>query len=222
MISKILALGCVGALLAAPSMAQLRVVVDQVGYEQGSSKQAIVVGREEDRPQQFTLINVDTGNVALAGAVVASGKVADWGDRVFWAADFSACKTIGHYELQVSSSKGVVHSSIFEINTDILERDTLSNVVFYFKSQRSTGLIDEADRHLPLPDGKPGVVDVHGGWYDATGDYGIHLSHQNPTSYFNPQQVPLVAWSLGMTIISPNTSAACSTKGSTVPTSWCA
>ena len=39
-------------------------------------------------------------------------------------------------------------------------------------------------------------VDVHGGWYDATGDYGIHLSHQNPTSYFNPQQVPLVAWSL--------------------------
>jgi hypothetical protein len=37
---------------------------------------------------------------------------------------------------------------------------------------------------------------VHGGWYDATGDYGIHLSHQNPTSYFNPQQVPLAAWSL--------------------------
>ena len=37
---------------------------------------------------------------------------------------------------------------------------------------------------------------MHGGWYDATGDYGIHLSHQNPTSYFNPQQVPLVAWSL--------------------------
>ncbi len=37
---------------------------------------------------------------------------------------------------------------------------------------------------------------MHGGWYDATGDYGIHLSHQNPTSYFNPQQVPLVAWTL--------------------------
>ena len=39
-------------------------------------------------------------------------------------------------------------------------------------------------------------MDVHGGWYDATGDYGIHLSHQNLTSYFNPQQVPLVAWTL--------------------------
>ena len=53
-----------------------------------------------------------------------------------------------------------------------------------------------ADRHLAVP-GSPGTfVDVHGGWYDATGDYGIHLSHQNPTSYFNPQQAPLVVWSL--------------------------
>ena len=47
-----------------------------------------------------------------------------------------------------------------------------------------------------MPPGQSGFVDVHGGWYDATGDYGIHLSHQNPTSYFNPQQVPLVVWSL--------------------------
>ncbi len=43
---------------------------------------------------------------------------------------------------------------------------------------------------------RAGFVDLRGGWYDATGDYGIHFSHQNPTSYFNPQQVPLVAWSL--------------------------
>ncbi|HEX3471796.1 MAG TPA: glycoside hydrolase family 9 protein, partial [Silvibacterium sp.] len=71
----------------------------------------------------------------------------------------------------------------------------LSNVLYYFKGQRASGDIDSADRHLPLPDGS-GFVDARGGWYDATGDYGIHLSHQNPTSYFNPQQVPLVAWTL--------------------------
>ena len=41
-----------------------------------------------------------------------------------------------------------------------------------------------------------GQSTLRGGWYDATGDYGIHLSHQNLTSYFNPQQVPLVAWTL--------------------------
>jgi hypothetical protein len=68
--------------------------------------------------------------------------------------------------------------------------------VYYFTGQRASGLMDRADQHLALPAGQPGSVDVHGGWYDATGDYGIHLSHQNPTSYFNPQQVPLVVWSL--------------------------
>ena len=72
---------------------------------------------------------------------------------------------------------------------------TLSNIIFYFKGQRASGDFDRADSHLPLPDGT-GTVDARGGWYDATGDYGIHLSHQNLTSYFNPQQVPLVAWTL--------------------------
>jgi hypothetical protein len=89
-----------------------------------------------------------------------------------------------------------VSSCAFEINSNVLERDTLSNVVFYFKGQRSSGNFDKADSHLPDPEHPGQFVDVRGGWYDATGDYGIHLSHQNPTSYFNPQQVPLVAWSL--------------------------
>jgi hypothetical protein len=96
----------------------------------------------------------------------------------------------------VQAAADETNSCAFEISDNILERDTLSNIVFYFKSQRASGLIDQADRHLRLPGGQQGFVDVHGGWYDATGDYGIHLSHQNPTSYFNPQQVPLAAWSL--------------------------
>ena len=65
----------------------------------------------------------------------------------------------------------------------------VSNVVFYFKGQRASGDMDRVDRHLPLPDGH-GTVDVHGGWYDATGNYGIHLSRPNAYFFFNPQQVP--------------------------------
>jgi Glycosyl hydrolase family 9 len=132
--------------------------------------------------------------------VKASGPVNAWGKWVFWTADFSSWKKPGHYAIETVTDAGgktaTVRSCSFEINDDLLERTTLSNVLYYFKGQRSSGLTDRADSHLPLPDGTPGFVDVHGGWYDATGDYGIHLSHQNPTSYFNPQQVPLVAWTL--------------------------
>src|SRR6202000_260764 len=94
-----------------------------------------------------------------------------------------------------SAKDQIVSSSSFIIEKNLLERETLSDVIYYFKGQRASGDFDRADRHLKLPDGTD-FADLHGGWYDATGDYGIHLSHQNLTSYFNPQQVPLVVWSL--------------------------
>jgi hypothetical protein len=187
---------CLGSLSAQACAGQIFVVADQVGYDIQAPKQAIVVGTEQDHPQQFALLDVDTGKTVLTGDLTPSGQVHSWGGRVFWTADFSSWQKTGHYALHVHTPTNEVSSSAFEINQDVLERNTLSNVVFYFKGQRSTGLIDKVDRHLPLPPGQKGFVDVHGGWYDATGDYGIHLSHQNPTSYFNPQQVPLVAWTL--------------------------
>ena len=171
-------------------------LVDHVGYELHAPKQAVLVGSAQDSPLQFSLVDADTGKTVLSGKTVVAGEVKAWDGRVFWTADFSQWQTAGHYLLQVRTKDAEVSSCAFEINDDLLERDTLSNVIFYFKGQRSSGLIDQADRHLALPDEPGQFVDVHGGWYDATGDYGIHFSHQNPTAYFNPQQVPLVAWSL--------------------------
>jgi hypothetical protein len=194
-----LAAVCAIAFFTSLSHAELRLLVDQVGYETGSPKQALVLGTEQDHPQQFTLIDTDTKKTVFTGDLHPAGKVykwsGAWGDT-YWTADFSAWKTPGHYAIETRDASGEAHSCTFAIEDDLLERETLPNVIYYFKGQRSSGLIDASDRHLPLP-GEPGkFVDVHGGWYDATGDYGIHLSHQNLTSYFNPQQVPLVAWSL--------------------------
>ena len=189
--------------LAPVSFAQLHVLVDQVGYEAKASKQALIIADEKnetdekdgDLPQNFSLVDTATGKVVLSGPLKASGQVDRWAGHTFWLADFSAWQTLGHYTLTTQAKAGPVSSCEFSIDDDLLERKTLSNVLYYFKGQRASGDIDRADRHLPLPDGS-GLVDVRGGWYDATGDYGIHLSHQNPTSYFNPQQVPLVAWTL--------------------------
>jgi hypothetical protein len=175
---------------------QVHVLVDQVGYETHAQKQAIVAGSDHDHPRQFALVDVSSGRTVFRAPLKPAGKVYAWQGQVFWVADFSTWEEPGHYALQVHTDGADATSCVFEINDDILERSTLSNVVFYFKGQRASGLLDQADRHLQLPGGAQGFVDVHGGWYDATGDYGIHLSHQNPTSYFNPQQVPLVVWSL--------------------------
>jgi hypothetical protein len=177
-------------------LAQVHVLVDQVGYDTTAPKQGLIEGTAQDHPQGYSLVNTDTGKSVSHGVLKPAGKVFHWGDRVFWTVDFSSFNTPGHYALQTQVDGKTVTSCVFEINDDLLERTTLSNTIYYFKGQRVTGAFNRADSHLPLPDGKPGFVDVRGGWYDATGDYGVHLSHQNPTSYFNPQQVPLVAWSL--------------------------
>lgn len=186
----------VSLICAQAAFSQVRVLADQVGYESTAMKQAIVAGTAQDHPQKFELVDTDTAKTVYAGDLKPAGTVFDWKGRTFWIADFSGWRQPGHYAIRLHTESGEAQSCPFEIQDDILERDTLSNVIFYFKGQRSSGPFDQADRHLAVP-GSPGTfVDVHGGWYDATGDYGIHLSHQNPTSYFNPQQTPLVVWSL--------------------------
>ena len=114
----------------------------------------------------------------------------------FWTFDFDSFTSEGEYYLECASSQSPIRSFPFEIQKLILERNTLSDVLYYFKEERSTGRMDQADRHLPFDGRKQGTLDAHGGWWDATGDYGKHLSHLSFSTYFNPQQVPLVVYSL--------------------------
>ena len=194
--SRLLLVVCGTFFCVQSNLAQVHILVDQVGYETTAQKQAIVSGSAQDQPQQFALIDVTSGKQVFQAPLKPAGEVYAWDGRIFWTADFSQWQTPGHYALKVGADHTEAISCSFDISDDVLERNTLSSVVFYFKGQRASGLMDQADRHLLLPGGQNDFVDVHGGWYDATGDYGIHLSHQNPTSYFNPQQVPLAAWSL--------------------------
>ena len=197
-LSEVCFLACFAVPLSAP--AQLQLLVDQVGYDVNAPKIALLEATGDDQAElraapRFDVVDVATGKWVFSGTVSTPEKVMNWGDRLFSKLDFSAVHEPGHYRLQLQTPDGPITTAAFAVDNNVLERSTLSNVIFYFKGQRSTGDYNRADSHLRNPEG-PGYVDVRGGWYDASGDYGIHFSHQNPTSYFNPQQVPLVAWSL--------------------------
>lgn len=173
-----------------------KILVDQVGYERQADKQAIVSADAGQALHGFQVFDTRTGKPVYSGTLLDTGPVNKWGAQHYWRADFSSAKTPGRYALELEDRGTRVRSDEFLVQDDVLERNTLSNIIYYFKSQRASGAMDKADRRLLHPDGQPGTLDIHGGWYDATGDYGIHLSHQNLTSYFNTQQLPLVAWSL--------------------------
>jgi hypothetical protein len=187
---------CLVGVFGHACLGQMRVLVNQVGYEVQEPKLAIVSSPPHGSLREFSLVDSEAGKIVLKGILQPSGQVDAWGETAFWIADFSSWKTPGQYILRVSSREGEASSCSFAIDDNVLERNTLSNIVYYFKGQRASGLLDKADRRLEIPGSQGTFVDVQGGWYDATGDYGIHLSHQNLTSYFNPQQTPLVVWSL--------------------------
>jgi hypothetical protein len=188
----------VASIAGSSASSEPHVLVDQVGYESSAPKVALLLIEKNDVPPplKFYLLKAETRQTVFDGDLKAAGGVNHWEGMNFYSADFSAWRQPGHYVIQVDAEGGDIVSCPFAIQDNVLERNTLSNVIYYFKGQRASGDFDRADRHLPIPDQPGKFVDVHGGWYDATGDYGIHLSHQNLTSYFNPQQVPLVAWSL--------------------------
>lgn len=189
-------LTCLASCVLKVGAATPTILVDQVGYDRAAEKQAIISADAGQSLHDFQVIDTRTGKPVYGGSLQDTGAVHNWGKQHYWRADFSSLKAPGRYVLQLKDYDACIRSDEFLIQDNVLERNTLSNVIYYFKGQRASGLMDKADRQLPRPDGKPGTLDIHGGWYDATGDYGIHLSHQNLTSYFNTQQLPLVAWSL--------------------------
>jgi hypothetical protein len=174
----------------------LKILTNHVGYEVAGPKHAVVLGQASDTVSSCAVKENGADRQVFSAAAHNAGPVKKWRDWNFWTFDFDQVSTEGKYYLECESSRGAIRSFPFAVQRDLLERNTLSDVIYYFKEERSTGAMDQADRHLRFEGRKPGTLDANGGWWDATGDYGKHLSHLSFSTYFNPQQIPLVVYSL--------------------------
>jgi hypothetical protein len=175
---------------------EAKVLVNHIGYNPEAAKRGVIQGGEGDEFGGFKVVNARTKEVVFSGSPVAVGPVKKWENWHYWTIDFTPLEKEGTYIVECASPAGIFKSCAFLIEKNVLEKNTLSDVVYYFKGQRSSGLLDKADRTMRLEGLDRPPVDVHGGWFDATGDYGKHLSHLSFSTYFNPQQIPLAAWSL--------------------------
>lgn len=174
----------------------VKILHNHIGYETSAPKPGVILAREKDQVTSFTIKNYTTGEKVLSGQPIYTGPVNKWKDWHFWTFNFDDITTNGTYFIESIVNNKVVTSFPFKIQENLLERNTLSDVVYYFKGQRSSGLLDKADKNMTFSKGRNDSVDVHGGWYDATGDYGKHISHLTFSTYFNPQQINLTVWSL--------------------------
>jgi hypothetical protein len=183
------------AVLPASSADQAKILTNQIGYEAAGPKHAVIQGVATDKFESCTLNDARDHQAVLTIPARHLGPVQKWRDWNYWTVDFDDYSSEGRFYLVCSSGDHSIHSYPFLIEKLLLERNTLSNAIYFFKEERSSGPMDKADRHLPFDGKKQGFVDAHGGWWDATGDYGKHLSHLSFSTYFNPQQIPLAVYS---------------------------
>ncbi|EIO5098093.1 glycoside hydrolase family 9 protein [Vibrio parahaemolyticus] len=167
-------------------------LTNHIGYERLGPKKAIIQ-TEQPHLSSYTaqLICATSEQTVAIFAVEEQGKVANWHQGYFYLIDFSSFTDSGDYFLQVEDSR----SSYFTVGEQILLNQTLSDVIHYFKSQRCGGVFDQQDRQVPVLNANQ-TVDVHGGWYDASGDVSKYLSHLSYANYLNPQQTPMVVWNI--------------------------
>lgn len=167
----------------------MEILVNHVGYSSKGCKKAVVQCHGE-APEKFAVLD-KKGTVVYEGQLKHEGTVANWQTGDYYVALFDDLCTEGVYRVKVDDCV----SEEFEIKDFLITMRMLNAATYYFKAQRTSGEWLEDDKCLPFKDGHlEGTVDAHGGWYDATGDYGIHLTHLSHTVYHNPQQASFSAY----------------------------
>lgn len=167
-------------------------LTNHIGYEANAPKQAILQTRKARLSSTSVLLVCADDHVTVDSfEVTKHGRVANWHQGNYFTVDFSAVTQPGRYYLRFEN----LRSEIFEIGENLLMQKTFSDVLHYFKSQRCGGIFDKKDKQAQLL-GTDRYVDVHGGWYDASGDVSKYFSHLSYGNYLNPQQIPMVVWNM--------------------------
>ena len=170
----------------------MELLINQVGYQCDGEKIALLQSDTDlDIRGHLRLLRQDDERILLEVPLQPVGQVEGWQGRHYWRADFSPAKspaTTG-WRPHPDGCQGAHRAHRpFTIGEDLLASRCLSDVIHYFR-QRASGAFDRADRSARLF-GSDQRKDVHGGWYDASGDVSKYLSHLSYANYLNPSRPP--------------------------------
>lgn len=186
------------AALAGPAAAAApapRVLLNHVGFDTRSPIRLVVAAPESAGLVSAAIVD-EEGRSRWRGPVRRAGAVDGWKGRFFWSVEVGEAPPPGRYRVVVRGAAGATASEPFEVREGLLAETLVPDLLHYFKARRSSGEVDAFDRAVPFFGGRPGAVDVHGGWFDASGDEGKYLTHLSYATYMNPQQQSQVVWNL--------------------------
>jgi len=185
--------------LLVTAFAQPAIYVNQVGFDAGSAKIAVLgVDKPLTRKTVFRLVNAANNETVFTGVLSGPQNIDEWTPgKSYYQADFSEFNKTGKYKISVELDGKQYLSYPFIIEENALAKLTIASIVHYYHKQRANTPEElEADKHMHLIGGGDKTVDVHGGWCDASGDVSKYFSHLAYANFMSPQQTPLVVWSM--------------------------
>lgn len=170
----------------------MQLLTNHIGYEFNGPKSAVLLTDATLNKELLgQIVCTQTQQVKHQFSISSSLQVANWHQGYFSEINFSDFTQQGEFALVIDE----IVSHPFTIGTNLLMKNTFSDVLHYFKSQRCSGIFDKQDKKTPVLNSNE-TVDVHGGWYDASGDVSKYFSHLSYANYLNPQQIPMVVWNM--------------------------
>lgn len=173
----------------------MKILFNHLGYAPDDAKVLLVEAPADTAWREVALVALPGGEPVWRGSAEFAGGVDGWSVGPWWRVEVSAVRTPGRYALRWATAAAAGQSEGFEIAANVVGQPVVSDLLFYFKGQRCAGIYDRADRRARRV-GDGAERDVHGGWYDASGDTSKYLSHLSYANFMNPQQTPLVVWVL--------------------------
>jgi outer membrane protein assembly factor BamB len=159
---------------------QLRVLVNQAGYDAGAPKRFTVQSNFLAEQASFEVIG-QGGAASFSAALHHEGRIQgayghDWGFE-YWRGDFSAFDAPGAYCIRVTLDSATDVSWPFEVGPELLWQKTAVPAYRFFYYQRCGTAVPgfHGACHLDdavSPDGKT-QYELWGGWHDA-GDYNTY------------------------------------------------
>jgi hypothetical protein len=187
-----------GCLLSFIVNAKPVIYINQVAFNSDAPKVALI-GDDKSFTDNlsFSLISVITHKIVFTGKLGHEMQITEWAPgKHFYKADFGAFTQTGKYRLSVTLLGKTYTSYAFSIGIDELAKLTIPSVIHYYRKQRANTSAElAADSKMKLF-GSDKIVDVRGGWCDASGDVSKYFSHLAYANFMSPQQTPLVTWSM--------------------------
>ncbi|UBM58005.1 ThuA domain-containing protein [Marinilongibacter aquaticus] len=173
------------------------VLVNQVGYNRLLNKRAMLKSKEPIGEQTtFELLDARTLETVYRGNVGKSEQMKAWDGHWYSPIDFSGFQGAGYFKLVVREHNSSYVSFDFQIGDQLLSSHLIPAIARFFNGQKANSKEELAGDARVKLFGSEKTVDLRGGWCDASGDVSKYFSHLAYTNYMNPQQTPLVDWSM--------------------------